>query len=422
MTTESKTPQIRFKGFSAEWEKKEFNKSFTNISNNTLSRAELNYNFGLAKNIHYGDVLIKFGELLDTEKDEIPFISNNDFVNKLKSAKLQNGDVIIADAAEDEIVGKCTEIFNIGREIVFSGLHTIAIRPILPFASKYLGYYMNSPSYHNQLLPLLQGTKVLSISKSAIKNTEIHSPYDSSEQSKIGDYFQNLDNLIEQKEKKYQKLRQFKKAMLDKMFPKNGATTPEIRFKEFSGEWEESGLGDKVEFFTGLTYSPKDVLKDRGTLVLRSSNVKNGRIVVTDNVYVNPDVVNCDNVEKGDIAVVVRNGSRSLIGKHAQIQNKMNNTVIGAFMTGIRSEQPSYINALLDTQKFTTEVEKNLGATINQITTGVFKKMIFLFPTLAEQTKIGDYFQHLDKLINLHLQELKKLKNIKKASSEKMFV
>ncbi len=139
---------------------------------------------------------------------------------------------------------------------------------------------------------------------------------------------------------------------------------PQIRFKGFIGEWKESELGKKVEFFTGLTYSPNNVVKDNGTLVLRSSNVKDGQIIDADNVYVNSNVVNCSNVLKGDIAVVVRNGSRSLIGKHAQIQKEMNNTVIGAFMTGIRSEQPSFINALLDSPKFSilcsTCTRKNL--------------------------------------------------------------
>ena len=94
-----------------------------------------------------------------------------------------------------------------------------------------------------------------------------------------------------------------------------------------------------VEFFSGLTYTPNDV-QENGTLVLRSSNVSNGEVVDADNVYVNPQVVNSENVKVGDIVVVVRNGSRSLIGKHAQIKAFMPNTVIGAFMTGIRSECP----------------------------------------------------------------------------------
>lgn len=196
---------------------------------------------------------------------------------------------------------------------------------------------------------------------------------------------------------------------------------PHLRFKGFSGEWEESELGNKVEFFSGLTYSPKDVTKDRRTLVLRSSNVKNGKIIDADNVYVNSNAVNCDNVQKGDIAVVVRNGSRSLIGKHAQIKEEMNNTVIGAFMTGVRSEQSSYINILLDTQKFNNEIEKNLGATINQITTGSFKKMIFSFPEINEQTKIGDYFQRLDALIEQKEKKCQKLKQFKTAMLSQLF-
>ncbi|MDV6345902.1 restriction endonuclease subunit S [Nitrosomonas sp. Is35] len=196
---------------------------------------------------------------------------------------------------------------------------------------------------------------------------------------------------------------------------------PVIRFKGFNEEWIDGPLGEAVEFFSGLTYSPKDVVDSDGTLVLRSSNVINGEIVNADDVFVNSEVVNCDNVRAGDIAVVVRNGSRSLIGKHAQIKRKMNNTVIGAFMTGIRSEQPNFINVLLDTQQFNKEVEKNLGATINQITTSAFKKMQFSVPDPTEQTQIGSYFQNLDKLISLHQAKVDKLVNLKKAMLEKMF-
>ena len=211
-------PEIRFKGFTEPWKEKTFGNTFMHIANNTLSRAELNYSSGLAKNIHYGDVLIKFGEILDIEKDEVPFISDDNLLNKFQSASLQNGDVIIADAAEDESVGKCTELINVGNEVVISGLHTIPVRPTLFFASKYLGYYLNSPTYHNQLLRLMQGTKVLSISKSAIRNTSIAFPSDTKEQSKIGSYFQKLDKLILLQRQELDKLKKIKKACLEKMF------------------------------------------------------------------------------------------------------------------------------------------------------------------------------------------------------------
>ena len=175
-----------------------------------------------------------------------------------------------------------------------------------------------------------------------------------------------------------------------------------------------------VEFFSGLTYTPNDVQKN-GTLVLRSSNVSNGEVVDADNVYVNPQVVNSENVKVGDIVVVVRNGSRSLIGKHAQIKAFMPNTVIGAFMTGIRSECPEFTNALLNTSRFEEEIAMNMGATINQITGYMFSKMEFKVPCLDEQKKIGSYFANLDRLITLHQRKYNKLLNVKKSMLEKMF-
>ena len=169
-----------------------------------------------------------------------------------------------------------------------------------------------------------------------------------------------------------------------------------------------------------MTYTPDDV-EETGTLVLRSSNVKNGEIVDADNVYVNDKVVTSENVQEGDIIVVVRNGSRALIGKHAQIKAPMPNTVIGAFMSGIRSEHSSFVNALLDTSAFENEIAKNMGATINQITGYMFSKMEFMIPSGEEQQKIGEYFQSFDDLITLHQRKCEETKKLKKYMLQKMF-
>ena len=168
--------------------------------------------------------------------------------------------------------------------------------------------------------------------------------------------------------------------------------------------WEQRKLTEFANFFSGLTYTPNDI-REIGVLVLRSSNVINGEIVDADNVYVNPEVVNSENVKEGDIVVVVRNGSRSLIGKHAKIKRFMPDTVIGAFMTGIRSECPAFTNALLNTPHFDEEVSMNMGATINQITGYMFSKMEFRVPTVDEQRQLGAFFENLDTLITLHQRE-----------------
>ena len=195
---------------------------------------------------------------------------------------------------------------------------------------------------------------------------------------------------------------------------------PKIRFEGYSEDWEQRKLPEFVSFFNGLTYTLDDV-EETGTLVLRSSNVKNGEIVDADNVYVNDKVVTSENVQKGDIIVVVRNGSRALIGKHAQIKASMPNTVIGAFMSGMRSEHSSFVNALLDTSAFENEIAKNMGATINQITGYMFSKMEFMIPSGEEQQKIGEYFQSLDHLITLHQRKCDETKTLKKYMLQKMF-
>ena len=146
--------------------------------------------------MNYGDVLIKFGEVLDVSEEKLPMISDKSVLTKYKASFLQNGDVIVADTAEDSTVGKCSEIAGLNDEVVLSGLHTIPYRPIEKFASGYLGYYLNSSAYHKQLIPLMQGIKVTSISKSAMQNTEIVYPKSVEEQGKIGNYFQSLDHLI----------------------------------------------------------------------------------------------------------------------------------------------------------------------------------------------------------------------------------
>ncbi len=197
---------------------------------------------------------------------------------------------------------------------------------------------------------------------------------------------------------------------------------PELRFAGFDGEWEEHNLSDFISLYRGLTYSPKDITNNiSDTFVIRSSNVKNNSIIDADNVYVNPSIVNTENVKIGDIILVVRNGSRSLIGKHAKITKDMPSTVIGAFMSGVRARTPDFINALFDTNKFDKNIQKNLGATINQITNKNITEMKFFFTDTEEQEKIGNLFRKIDDLIEVQEGKVSKLEDFKKSMLQKMF-
>lgn len=212
-------PEVRFPGFDGEWEKDNFSELMSSLQNNTFSRAELVSEDGFARNIHYGDILVKFGEVLDVSKEYLPMIADKKVLTKFNSSFLRNGDIVIADTAEDSTVGKCSEIVGIENKNVLAGLHTMPYRPKKKkFAPGYLGYYLNSSSYHDQLRPLMQGIKVTSISKSAIRDTYIVFPKTEAEQQKIGSFFHNLDHLIALQQKKIESLKEFKKGCLQQMF------------------------------------------------------------------------------------------------------------------------------------------------------------------------------------------------------------
>ncbi len=437
MRVEKNVPEIRFEGFSGEWAQRPFGDCFDNIPNNTLSRADLNYEHGIAKNVHYGDVLIKFGEILDASDTSIPFVTDENVVSKQKHAALKNGDIVIADAAEDSTVGKCTELFNIDEQVILSGLHTIAVRPNLPFASKYLGYYLNSSSYHDQLLPLMQGTKVLSISKTALKNTSVNFPSANGEQIQIGNYFQKLDSLINQHQQKHNKLSKIKKAMLEKMFPKKGETIPEIRFKGFSGAWDEMSFGSCFANVPNNTLSRAELNYQSGI----AKNIHYGDVLIKFGETLDaeseliPFITNNDVSNKlkhtalrdGDI-VIADAAEDNTVGKCLELFNVGEFLVFSGLHTiAVRPTLPfasKYLGYYLNSVSYHDQLLSLMqGTKVLSISKTAIQNTYVVFPkTVEEQAAIGNYFQKLDALLNQHQQQIIKLNNIKQACLSKMFV
>jgi len=162
-------------------------------------------------NIHYGDVLIKYQNCI-TDKDEIPFIKSGIDVKNMRL--LQSGDIVIADTAEDETVGKAIQVCNVSIPVV-GGLHTIVCRPNYDTAMGFLGYYLNSKAYHDQLLPHITGIKVSSISKKAIKTTTIMIPKSVKEQEEIVHIISSMDAEITNLEAERDKMMQIREGAMD---------------------------------------------------------------------------------------------------------------------------------------------------------------------------------------------------------------
>ena len=228
-----KRPKLRFPGFDEPWCSHKFSAVFSFLQNNTLSRAELDAT-GDVLDIHYGDVLIKYGSILDATDNTIPhIISGHESTNY---DYLQDGDIIVADTAEDKTVGKTIELLNISGRKIEAGLHTVPCRPLFPFASMYLGYYMNTPHYHKQLIPLMQGIKVLSISKGNISKTEISSPQTIAEQEKISRFLYLLDQRAAAQSKIIDALKKYKRGLLHEILCEKIKVTKSV--------WNVHKIGD----------------------------------------------------------------------------------------------------------------------------------------------------------------------------------
>ena len=176
-----------------DWDAKRFSECFTLVRNNTYARECLTDHPGSVANVHYGDVLIKYGAVLDFAKNAVPYLKSDVKPNK---DMLRDGDLVFADTAEDEAVGKAVEVQGLKSRMAVAGLHTVASRPHDGlFAQRYLGYYINSAAYHNQLLPLITGTKVSSVSRACFLSTYVAIP-PKSEQRRIAGALSDVDELI----------------------------------------------------------------------------------------------------------------------------------------------------------------------------------------------------------------------------------
>ena len=416
MAKNSMKPQIRFKGFTDAWEQRKFDEVFDcTIPNNTLSRSELNYESGSVRNIHYGDILIKYGSIVDVQNDEIPFAtgkSSDDF----KGALLQDGDIIIADTAEDETTGKACEIGNSQGLDIVSGLHTMVCRPRNKMALGYLGYYLNSNTYHNQLLPLMQGIKVLSLSRTNVQKTMVCYPKRQSEQQLIADCFRNLDNLITLHQRKYEKFVNIKKALLEKMFPQGDEKVPRIRFKGFTDAWEQRKLGE-----IGRVAMNRRIFKEQTSVSGEVPFFKIGTFGGEPDAFISDELYQMYKEQYpypqiGDILLSASGSIGKMVeykGEKAYFQDS--NIVWLEHDTSVSN---SFLKCFYAVVKW-AGLE---GSTIKRLYNKNILETQISLPSYKEQLLIGLFFEQLDNLITLHQRQVEKLKNIKSALLEKMFV
>lgn len=351
---------------------------FDFLKNNTLSRADLNGENGIARNVHYGDILIKFGDCLDGEQSDLPFITDDTVLPKFAGSILSEGDVIFADTAEDEAAGKCIELRKLPKEPTISGLHTIPARPRFPFGTGYLGHYLNSDAYHRQLLPLMQGIKVISVSKAALQDTHVRFP-SLSEQSAIGVALSEIDALITLHQRKRRK-RLFTHLLV----------------------WEQRKLGDVATIVGGGTPSTNNDAYWDGDIDWYSPAELGERVYADRSVrritQAGYDSCSATLLPAGKTILFT---SRAGIGNTA-ILRRSACTNQGFQSLVVNDDTDVYfVYSMTDRIKKFAE-QKASGSTFLEISGKGLAAGEFAFPSKDEQTAIGSMFKQLDHLITLH--------------------
>lgn len=220
-----KVPKVRFYEYKNDgnWIKETVGDIYNFKVTNSFAREYLNYEDGLVKNIHYGDIHTKFKTLFDITKEDVPFINSHVSIEKIrKESYCIVGDIIFADASEDmNDVGKSFEIVNLNKESLVSGLHTLLARQKeKKLAIGFGGYLFKSNWVRKQIQREAQGAKVLGISATRISNVQILYPKNHKEQQKIASCLSTLDELITAQAEKIEQLKKHKKGLMQGLFPK----------------------------------------------------------------------------------------------------------------------------------------------------------------------------------------------------------
>lgn len=405
----NKTPAVRFIGFAEDWEQRKLGDLGTITTGSTPSTAIPDY---------YSDDGIVWVTPTDI-CENITFES----ARKLSDLGQQVGRVV----PKNTILVTC--IASIGKNTMLgnTGSFNQQINGLTPNENECDPYFLLTESalWSAKMKSSAAAGTMQIVNRTEFSELKTWLP-SLIEQQAISDFFRQLDHLITLHQRKYDKLTNVKKSMLEKMFPKNGSNVPEIRFKGFTDAWEQRKFGDIVQTRRGLTYKPTDI-EESGIRVLRSSNIDEDTFVYgVDDVFVNPYAVNIEPVRKNDILITSANGSSRLVGKHALIKKISDGSAVhGGFMLLGRTKNYDFVNASMSSSwytKFINVFAAGGNGAIGNLNKNDLDEQVILIPDDAEQIKIGEYFAALDNLITLHHRKLEKLEQIKQAMLHKMFV
>jgi len=403
-------PRIRFKGFTEDWEQRKL-----------------------------GDFTNQINTFVNPEDAKLPLWSLTAEAGLIEKSDRYERDFLVKKKDQFKRIETNTLVYNpmnitIGSIDIYTGLYPIAVS----------GYYVSivydkniDTDFLKEVLLLPSSLKMYKnyATGSLIERQRVQYPTFSKlqlllpnldEQKAIGQFFKSLNLDITLHQRKLEKLKLAKKALLQKLFPKNGSQFPEIRFKGFTDAWEQRKLLDIAKTFIGLVTTMTENYRDSGTLLIRNSDIKEGQFVFSENpIHLDEEFSKKNKTRRlqiGDV-VTVHTGD---IGTSAVIEEKEAGAI--GFATINTRTDKSILNPYFLATYFNTEKHKCYA---NSVSTGDgrlnynikdFNKLVISVPTLDEQERISVLINDMNTIITLHQRKLERLQEVKKGLLQKMFV
>ncbi len=421
MNTNKKTPKLRFKGFVDDWGQRKLGSigsTYTGLSGKTKE----DFGHGEAQYITYLNIFLNtVSDITMTDKVEIDTTQN----------EVKYGDVLFTTSSETPEEVGMSSVWMGDSPNTYLNSFCFGFRPNQKINPYFLGYSLRAPYMRDKIKILAQGISRYNISKNKVMELEISLP-NNEEQKLLGTFLQRIDLIITLHQRKLEHLNLKKKALLQKLFPKNGDRYPELRFPGFTDAWEQRKFSDIfAEVKSGLSRMLSN--DDIGLPVVRANNINDGQLNLVDDIkywYKNdPQGANTNNylINQGDILINFIN-SESKMGTAAYVTRRPERDTIyttNILRCKVNDEyNPYFIYSLTFLNSYKNYIASITKPAVNQasFTTVDFKKYSIKIPTGKEQNQIAEFIENFNQLITLHQRKLDCLISIKKALLQQLFV
>ena len=413
-------PKLRFPGFTEDWEQRKLGSigsTYTGLSGKTKE----DFGHGEAQYITYLNVFQNtISDITMTDKVEIDTTQN----------EVKYGDVLFTTSSETPEEVGMSSVWLGDTPNIYLNSFCFGFRPNQKINPYFLGYSLRAPYMRDKIKILAQGISRYNISKNKVMELEISLP-NYEEQKLLGTFLQRIDLIITLHQRKLEHLNLKKKALLQKLFPKNGERYPELRFPGFTDAWEQRKLGDFYTFKNGL--NKEKVYFGYGDSIVNFTDVFHNRQIYSSTlkgkVFVNKRELENFKVKEGDLFFTRTSETIDEIGFPAVVMEPMERVVFSGFVLRGRAEKNDplvniFKSYIFFADNFRSEMKKKSSMTTRALTSGTaLKEMYFSYPKdLEEQTKIGEILLRLDNVITLHQRKLEHLQLQKKALLQQMFV